>query len=93
MAVDICKSMNEIVPRKGVKGLSLIGLSTTCRAAQLLARITPSLCEEGMFTISDLEALDRAQHEFTQRWRVGGKWRQISTHNMLVSSNISNYDI
>ncbi|KAL7954392.1 hypothetical protein V8C34DRAFT_294539 [Trichoderma compactum] len=76
MAVDICKSMNEIVPEKGVKGLSLIGLSTTCRAAQLLARITPSLCGEGMFTISELEALDRAQHEFTQRWRVGTTYKE-----------------
>ncbi|KAJ4864026.1 fungal zn(2)-Cys(6) binuclear cluster domain-containing protein [Trichoderma breve] len=76
MAVDICKSMNEIVPRKGVKGLSLIGLSTTCRAAQLLARNTPSLCGEGMFTIPDLEALDRAQHEFTQRWRVGATYKE-----------------
>ncbi|OPB37198.1 hypothetical protein A0O28_0041100 [Trichoderma guizhouense] len=76
MAVDICKSMNEIVPKKGVKGLSLIGLSTTCRAAQLLARNTPSLCGEGMFTIPDLEALDRAQHEFTQRWRVGATYKE-----------------
>ncbi|UKZ72708.1 hypothetical protein TrVFT333_000342 [Trichoderma virens FT-333] len=74
MAVDICKSMNEIVPKKGVKGLSLIGLSTTCRAAQLLARTTPSLCEEGIFTTPELEALGRAQNEFTQRWRVGGEY-------------------
>ncbi|KAK4075327.1 uncharacterized protein Triagg1_4448 [Trichoderma aggressivum f. europaeum] len=78
MAVDICKSMNEIVPKKGVKGLSLIGLSTTCRAAQLLARTTPSLCGEGMFTIPDLEALDRAQHEFTQRWRVGATYKELA---------------
>jgi hypothetical protein len=74
MAVDICKSMNEIVPKEGVKGLSLIGLSTTCRAAQLLARTTPSLCEEGIFTTPELEALGRAQNEFTQRWRVGGEY-------------------
>jgi hypothetical protein len=73
MAVDICKSMNEIVPKKGVNELSLIGLSTTCRAANLLAGIDVGLCEEGMFTLYDLKALHRAQHDFTQRWRVGGK--------------------
>ncbi|KAL7945378.1 hypothetical protein V8C42DRAFT_322970 [Trichoderma barbatum] len=74
MAVDICKSMNEIVPKKGVQGLSLIGLSTTYRAAQLLVRTDPGLYKERLFTVLDLEALGRAQHEFTQRWRVGGEY-------------------
>lgn len=74
MAVDICKSMNEIVPKTGLNSLSLIGLSTTCRAAQLLAGTDVGFCEEGVFTIADLEALGRTQHDFTQRWRVGGKY-------------------
>ncbi|KAL7934120.1 hypothetical protein V8C35DRAFT_46363 [Trichoderma chlorosporum] len=76
MAIDICKSMNHIVPKTGVKGLSLFGLSTTCRAAQLLARTIPNLYEEEMFTISDLDALDRAQNEFAQRWRVGATYKE-----------------
>lgn len=73
MAVDICKSMNEIVPKKGVNGLSLIGLSTTCRAARILAGTDVGLCDEGKFSLDDLEALHRVQGDFTQRWRVGGK--------------------
>ncbi|KAM0258674.1 hypothetical protein ACHAQJ_003682 [Trichoderma viride] len=74
MAVDICKSLNEMVPKMGVTRLSLIGLSTTCRAANILAETDVGLCEEGMFTAYDLEALHRAQHDFTQRWRVGATY-------------------
>lgn len=73
MAVEICKSMSETVLRKGVEGLSLIGLSSTCRAANLLAKTNVDLQEEGMFTRSDLEELHSALGEFTQRWRIGGK--------------------
>jgi len=73
MAVDICKSMTETVLKKGVDGLSLIGLSSTCRAANLLAKINVDLHEEGMFTGSALEELNWALCEFAQRWRVGGK--------------------
>ncbi|KAL7922525.1 hypothetical protein ACQKWADRAFT_292689 [Trichoderma austrokoningii] len=71
MAVDICKSMSETVLRKGVEGLSLIGLSSTCRAANLLAKTNADLQEEGMFTRSDLEQLNSALGEFAQRWRIG----------------------
>lgn len=73
MAVDICKSMSETVLKKGVHGLSLIGLSSTCRAANLLAKTNKDLHEEGMFTSSDLEELNWALREFAQRWRIGGK--------------------
>lgn len=73
MAVDICKSMSETVLIKGVDGLSLLGLSATCRAANLLAKVNVDLHEEGMFTQSDLEELNWALGEFTQRWRIGGK--------------------
>lgn len=73
MAVDICKSMSETVLRKGVEGLSLIGLSSTCRAADLLAKANVDLYEEGMFTLSDLEELNWALGEFTRRWQIGGK--------------------
>ncbi|KAL6897739.1 hypothetical protein GGI43DRAFT_424068 [Trichoderma evansii] len=73
MAVDICKSMNETVLKKGVDGLSLIGLSSTCRAANLLAKTNVDLHEEGMFTRSDVEELNWALCEFAQRWRIGGK--------------------
>ncbi|KAL7967965.1 hypothetical protein HDV63DRAFT_102388 [Trichoderma sp. SZMC 28014] len=71
MAVDICKSMSETVLRRGVEGLSLIGLSSTCRAADLLAKADVDLHEEGMFTRSDLEELNWALAEFTRRWRIG----------------------
>lgn len=73
MAVDICKSMSETVLRKGVEGLSLIGLSSTCRAANLLAKANMNLHEEGMFTHSDIEEFNWALGEFTQRWQIGGK--------------------
>lgn len=77
MAVDICRSMNDIVPKKGVEGLSLIGLSVTCRAGQLLAEYDVGLCEGGVFTDEDLEALRRVQHEFTQRWRIGATYGNL----------------
>jgi hypothetical protein len=69
--------MNDIVPKKGVEGLSLIGLSVTCRAGQLLAEYDVGLCEGGVFTDEDLEALRRVQHEFTQRWRIGGEYMYV----------------
>ncbi|KAH0497877.1 hypothetical protein TgHK011_005159 [Trichoderma gracile] len=77
MAVDICRSMNDIVPKKGIEGLSLIGLSVTCRAGQLLAEYDVGSCEGGVFTDEDLEALRRVQHEFTQRWQIGASYRNL----------------
>lgn len=70
--------MSGTVLKKGVDGLSLIGLSSTCRAANLLAKTNVDLHEEGMFTGSALEELSWALREFAQRWRVGGKYICIS---------------
>jgi hypothetical protein len=64
--------MSETVLRRGVDGLSLIGLASTCRAANLLAKAN-DLQKEGLFTRSDLEELNLALDDFTQRWQIGGK--------------------
>jgi hypothetical protein len=72
--------MSETVLRRGVDGLSLIGLASTCRAANLLAKANVDLQEEGLFTRSDLEELYLALDEFTQRWQIGGKHIYMRRH-------------
>ena len=76
--------MNDIVPKKGVEEMSLIGLSVTCRAGQLLVAHDVGLCEGGTFTTEDLEALSRVQHDFTQRWRIGGEYSDIFSRRWLI---------
>ncbi|KAL6879146.1 hypothetical protein J3F83DRAFT_725233 [Trichoderma novae-zelandiae] len=78
MAVDICRSMKDLVSKKSVDELSLIGLSVTCRAGHLLAEYDVGLCEGGAFTAEDLAALSRVQHDFTQRWRIGATYKNLT---------------
>lgn len=92
MAVDICRSMNDIVPKKGVEELSLIGLSVMCRAGQLLAQYDVGLCEGGLFTDEDVEALRRVQHDFTRRWRIGGKSADIFAQLVTIYSGYADND-